>query len=134
LRLIIKFLMPQFDIFSFFSQLFWVFFGFILLYLALTFYLLPALATTLKVRKRKLAQMDVNSNSSVLANDSSLLIDSTISFISNYNTKIRSIDSNSLGLNLIKLELNLLALKAEAFRYFNFSIISKTQLTTIFFN
>ena len=134
MRLIIKFLMPQFDIFSFFSQLFWVFFGFILLYLALTFYLLPALATTLKVRKRKLAQMDVNSNSSVLANDASLLIDSTISFISNYNTKIRSIDSNSLGLNLIKLELNLLALKAEAFRYFNFSIISKTQLTTIFFN
>jgi len=43
--------------------------------------LLPALATTLKVRKQKLAQMDVNSNSSVLANDSSLLIDSTISFI-----------------------------------------------------
>lgn len=137
MRLIIKFLMPQFDIFSFFSQLFWVFFGFILLYLALTFYLLPALATTLKVRKRKLAQMDVNSNSSVLANDSSLLIDSTISFISNYNTKIRSIDSNSLGLNLIKkleLELNLLALKAQVLRYSNFSIISKTQLTTIFFN
>jgi len=99
--------------------------------------LLPALATTLKVRKRKLAQMDVNSNSSVLANDSSLLIDSTISFISNYNTKIRSIDSNSLGLNLIKkleLELNLLALKAQVLRYSNFSIISKTQLTTIFFN
>jgi len=134
LRLIIQKMMPQFDIFSFFSQLFWVFFGFILLYLTLTFYLLPALATTLKVRKQKLAQTDVKSSSSILATESSLLIDSTKSFISNFNSKISSIDDKSSSLASTKLELNLLSLKAEAFRYFNFSIMSKTQMTTIFYN
>jgi hypothetical protein len=127
-------MMPQFDIFSFFSQLFWVFFGFIFLYLTLTFYLLPALATTLKVRKQKLAQIEVKSNSSTLVTESNLLIDSTKAFISNFNSKISAIDSNLSGLPVIKLELNLLSLKTEAFRYFNFSIISKTQMTTIFYN
>ena len=47
-------MMPQFDIFSFFSQLFWVFLGISFLYLLFCFYLLPALAITLKIRKRKL--------------------------------------------------------------------------------
>jgi hypothetical protein len=47
--------MPQFDTFSFFSQIFWVLLFFTLLYLSLTYYLLPAIATTLKVRKRKLS-------------------------------------------------------------------------------
>lgn len=46
--------MPQFDIFSFFSQLFWVFFCFIVIYLLLAYYLLPALSITLKVRKNQL--------------------------------------------------------------------------------
>ena len=47
--------MPQFDTFSFFSQIFWVLLLFTLLYLSLAYYLLPAIATTLKVRKRKLS-------------------------------------------------------------------------------
>lgn len=46
--------MPQFDTFSFFSQLSWVFLGFTFLYLSLCYYLLPAIAITLKVRKQKL--------------------------------------------------------------------------------
>jgi F0F1-type ATP synthase membrane subunit b/b' len=49
--------MPQFDIFSFFSQLFWVFLGFLTFYLLICFYLLPAIAAILKIRKRKLAQV-----------------------------------------------------------------------------
>jgi|TARA_B100000768_G_C11258907_1_gene367778 hypothetical protein len=44
--------MPQFDIFSFFSQLFWVFLGFSFLYFSFSFFLLPALSSILKVRKR----------------------------------------------------------------------------------
>tara|TARA_B100000683_G_C12428998_1_gene530940 strand:+ start:17 stop:433 length:417 start_codon:yes stop_codon:yes gene_type:complete len=46
--------MPQFDTFTFCSQIFWVLFTFTLLYLSLAYYLLPAIAVTLKVRKRKL--------------------------------------------------------------------------------
>lgn len=45
--------MPQFDTFTFTSQLFWVFLSFSFLYLTFSFYLLPALAVTLKVRSRK---------------------------------------------------------------------------------
>jgi F-type H+-transporting ATPase subunit b len=126
--------MPQFDIFSFFSQLFWVFVGFILLYLTLSFYLLPALATTLKIRKRKLAQNDSISNSSNLAVDSNTLADSTKSFVSLFNSKISTFETTALTLLSTKLELNLIALKAEAYRQFNFSIISKAQLTAIFYN
>jgi hypothetical protein len=54
--------MPQFDIFSFFSQLFWVLIGFSYLYLLLCFYILPAFAITLKLRSRKLNQVNTNSN------------------------------------------------------------------------
>ena len=126
--------MPQFDIFSFFSQLFWVFIGFALLYLTLTFYLLPALATTLKIRKRKLAQTDSAANSSSLALDSSVLADSTRSFISLFNSKISTLEATATAALATKLELNLLTLKAEAYRKFNFSIISKAQLTAIFYN
>lgn len=45
--------MPQFDTFTFLSQLFWVFLSFSFLYLTFSFYLLPVLAVTLKVRSRK---------------------------------------------------------------------------------
>lgn len=51
--------MPQFDTFSFFSQLFWVLLSFTMLYLSLSYYLLPAIAITLKVRKRKLLSQAV---------------------------------------------------------------------------
>ena len=55
--------MPQFDIFSFFSQSFWVFSCFTFLYLSFTYYVLPMVAITLKVRKRKLVySSEKNSN------------------------------------------------------------------------
>jgi len=111
-----------------------VFVGFILLYLTLTFYLLPALATTLKIRKRKLAQTDSIANSSNLALDSNVLADSTKSFVSLFNNKISNFEATTLALFSTKLELSLLALKAETYSQFNFSIISKTQLTAIFYN
>ena len=46
--------MPQFDKFSFLSQLCWVFLSFGLLYLFLNYFLLPAISAILKVRKSKL--------------------------------------------------------------------------------
>jgi hypothetical protein len=111
-----------------------VFVGFTLLYLTLTFYLLPALATTLKIRKRKLAQTDSTSNTSSLALDSNALVDSIKAFVLLFNTKISTVESSSLTLLSAKLELSLLTLKAEAFRQFNFSVVSQAQLTAIFYN
>lgn len=59
--------MPQFDIFSFSSQLFWVFLMFSVLYFSLTYYLLPAVSITLKIRKRKL--LNVSDASSTTQRD-----------------------------------------------------------------
>lgn len=44
--------MPQFDTFSFFSQLFWTLSFFLLFFLSANYYLLPALTATLKIRKK----------------------------------------------------------------------------------
>jgi hypothetical protein len=55
--------MPQFDTFTFCSQIFWVLSTFTLLYLSLAYYLLPAIAVTLKVRKRKLNLQSSSSSS-----------------------------------------------------------------------
>jgi DNA topoisomerase IA len=126
--------MPQFDIFSFFSQLFWVFFGFITLYLLLSFYLLPALAVTLKIRKRKLAQTSVNSTSSNLIDNNNPVSDATKSLVSDFSSKILTVESvtSSSQTNLTS-KLNLLTLQTEASRQFNFSVVSQAQLSAIFF-
>jgi hypothetical protein len=49
--------MPQFDTFTFFSQLFWVFLLFLTLYISFLRWVLPAISITLKIRK-KLAQQE----------------------------------------------------------------------------
>jgi hypothetical protein len=46
--------MPQFDTFSFLSQLFWLFSFFSLILLFLNYYLLPVISTILKVRNSTL--------------------------------------------------------------------------------
>jgi hypothetical protein len=56
--------MPQFDTFAFFTQLFWVFFLFVFFYLLISLQLLPAIAVTLKVRKRIVALATSNESSS----------------------------------------------------------------------
>jgi hypothetical protein len=126
-------LMPQFDIFSFFSQIFWVFIGFTALYLTLSFYLLPALATTLKIRKRKLAQTNIGLDNNNAVIDSSDLTESVKAFILNLNNKISQIDLNQTKASSVKWQLNLFSLKTESFRKFNFNIISKSQLVALFF-
>jgi len=81
------FLMPQFDIFSFFSQLFWVFTCFLILYLSICFYILPALAVTLKIRKRQL-------NKAVFGTSSS-----NISMQNNFSTSINALIVNYISKN-----------------------------------
>jgi hypothetical protein len=53
--------MPQFDTFSFLSQLFWVFLTFGFFFFFLSYYLLPALSVILKVRKSKLSPVILTS-------------------------------------------------------------------------
>ena len=44
--------MPQFDVYSFMSQLFWVFLFFFIFYVIVLRWILPSIAVTLKVRKK----------------------------------------------------------------------------------
>ena len=56
--------MPQFDIFTFSSQIFWALFFFTLLYLSFAYYLVPSISATLKVRSRRLKLQDGSSQTS----------------------------------------------------------------------
>jgi hypothetical protein len=131
--------MPQFDTFSFFSQLFWVFFGFITLYLLFCFYLLPALATILKVRKRKLNQISNTSDSSGLITDSQnkiIINDSVLSLITDWNTGVVSKLESHTNSDFASLNstLAVFVVKFEVLREYNFSLLSQSQLTTLFWH
>jgi len=102
------------------------------LYLALAYFLLPSLAVTLKVRKRKLAQTAALTGATDLVDNSSSVLDSTKLFVSTMNNKL-SFESDSSESLFLKSQLNLLALKAESFQRFNFNIVGQAQLTAIFY-
>jgi len=94
------FLMPQFDIFSFNTQLFWVFFLFIALYSCICFIILPALSSILKARKIKLTQTKMHSN---VLTSKSLLI------------KNVDIETNNLFNNNISLEITNASIEKKCF-------------------
>ena len=56
--------MPQFDLFTFSSQIFLALFFFTLLYLSFAYYLIPSISATLKVRSRRLKFQDGSSQTS----------------------------------------------------------------------
>ena len=81
--------MPQFDTFSFFSQLVWVLIAFSYLYLALCLYILPAFAAVLKIRARKISQINTNSsNINVVTNTTT----SNSLFFENLTGKINKVN------------------------------------------
>ena len=128
--------MPQFDTFSFFSQLFWVFAGFLFFYLAICFYLLPALSSILKVRKRKLAQVTTNSESVALVSSSSLL-ELTKQTLGSYSTKLSNLvgsssDSSAVTTLLTK-SLGSVTIKFAASRELNIAIFSQAHRTALLY-
>lgn len=122
--------MPQFDIFSFFSQLFWVFLGFSYLYLVLCFYILPAFATILKVRAKKLALV---SNSSAIGG----LVVNPMNNLPFFETLAIKLNNTSLirtNLNSdVNMRYNPVAIKNDAISKFNLSVLVNIKLVTIFF-
>jgi len=122
--------MPQFDIFSFFSQLFWVLVGFSYLYLVLCFYILPAFAAILKIRAKKLVQSNASS--------------STVDIVTTPVTNSVFFDSLSTKLNTsflvrstlitdINTSYNSLILKNEAFFKFNSLLLNDFKVISFFF-
>jgi len=104
-----------------------------MLYLLLSFYLLPALSAILKIRKRKLAQTNNAMDSLSLSGSSNIVVEATKSIVSDFNSKLVSLDFNNNARNNLNSKLNLLVLQAESARQFNFSVVSQVQLAAIFY-
>jgi hypothetical protein len=123
-------MMPQFDIFSFFSQLFWVLIGFSYLYLVLCFYILPAFAAILKIRAKKLAQSNTSSSTADIVTTP---VTNSV-FFENLNTKLNN--SFLVRSNLtadINTSYNSLILKNEAFFKFNSLLLNDFKIVSFFF-
>jgi len=106
------------------------------LYLLFSFYLLPALAAILKIRRRKLAQIGgtvTTSNNSIVTTSSNGLADTTNSLVSNFTSKLSNLDNSVLQKNTLNSKLNVFSLKIETSRQFNLSLLSKTQLVSFFY-
>jgi len=121
--------MPQFDTFSFFSQLFWVFVAFSYLYIVLCFYLLPAFAAVLKIRAKKLAQLDTSSS------ETSVVTSSTTNalFFESLSTKLSGISFYRKDLTTsINATYSSILFKNEAFYQFNFLMLNQFKVVTLF--
>jgi hypothetical protein len=122
-------MMPQFDIFSFFSQLFWLFVGFSYLYLLLSFYILPAFAAILKIRAKKLNQL----SGSTSGTDITITPVTNSVFFENLSIKLNSnLSFNTSSTSDINLSYNLLVLKNETFLKFNSMLLSDFKIFTLF--
>ena len=53
--------MPQLDLFTYFVQVFWCYFGFLVLYFSLKYYVLAPIAKVLKLRQKLLTITKKNS-------------------------------------------------------------------------
>jgi hypothetical protein len=121
--------MPQFDTFSFFSQLFWVFLGFSYLYLLLCFYILPAFAAVLKIRAKKLNQTTTSSNTTEIV---STPISNSL-FFDNVTVKLNNISFVRSNINAdISSSYSHLILKNESFYKFNFILLNDFKIVTLF--
>lgn len=128
------FMMPQFDVFSFLSQLFWVFLGFLLFYLLICFYLLPSLAAILKIRKRKLIQVSADQNSTLIM-DTNFISFTRVS-LDIINVKLSSLQdtiSNSKVTPSLTKSLGVFTLKLGSLSEFNFLLFNRAQLTYLLF-
>ena len=94
---------------------------------------MPALSTTLKIRKRKLSQTTNVSDSVDIATYSSLLADYIKNFVTTINNKLFLIETDSKQFSLYNSKLSLISAKTEAFRQFNFSVLTQTQLSAVLF-
>lgn len=95
----------------------------------LSFYLLPAFAAVLKIRAKKLSQVNASSNATEII--SSPVTNSL--FFENITVKLNGISfSRSSLANDINGSYNTLVLKNEAFCKFNFLLLKEFKIVTFF--
>jgi hypothetical protein len=104
--------------------------------LSICFYLLPALGSILKIRKRKLAQVSTSGESVALVANSGF-VEATKQTLASFNTKFASLvndtankDSTVATATLSK-NLGSVSVKFEASREFNLNIFSVAQRASL---
>jgi hypothetical protein len=101
----------------------------------LSFYLLPAISSTLKVRKRKLAQI---STSSTLVsgedNQSSPMTNSANNLFLDFSSKLTSVSSDTAGSTLLSPALVPFFVKIESFSKLKFLVLNQIQTTALLSN
>lgn len=100
--------MPQLDILTFTSQLFWLFLIFTLLYLVMTGYILPTIATILKLRFKLLSGGTTNSSSlgnegTQIEKDSTSIVVGTLQLSKDLATNLINSGDKWLGASLDQL-------------------------------
>jgi hypothetical protein len=101
----------------------------------LSFYLLPAISSTLKVRKRKLAQI---STSSTLVsgedNQSSSMTNSANNLLLDFSSKLTSVSNDTAGSTLLAPALVPFFVKIESFSKLKFLVLNQIQTTALLSN
>jgi hypothetical protein len=111
--------------------------GFVFLYLLICFYLLPALAVTLKVRKHKLAQISSATTTTSISADSGLFLASTKTLFDTFNLKVQTLSaSNSNALDFaqnLQTTLSSTGVKYSSQRVFSSKIADNVQMLSLLF-
>jgi len=115
-----------------------VFVGFLLLYFSICFYILPALGSILKIRKRKLAQMSSKTESTALITNN-LFVEKSKQLLVNFNSKLTNVVADNISNNssnvttILTKNLSTVSIKFEALREYNASVFSQAQQTTLLY-
>jgi hypothetical protein len=111
--------------------------GFLFLYLLICFYLLPALAVTLKVRKHKLAQISSATNVTAVTSDNGVFLASTKTLFDNFNSKMQNLSaSNANASNFSKnlqTTLSFVGVKYNSQRLFSSKVADNIQTLSLLF-
>jgi hypothetical protein len=96
--------------------------------------LLPAISSTLKIRKRKLAQIGSTNTTSVV-NDigSNVSLVQTNNLIMDFSSKIFTITNNQYQTTVLTTALSFFTVKIESFRKLQFTLLNQLQTTLFFF-
>jgi hypothetical protein len=99
------------------------------LYLVLCFYLLPAFAIVLKIRSKKLAQVDAITSSTDIVNTST----GNLLFFDNFTVKISNVFLyRKAFLSDLNVTYSSLLFKNEAFYQFNLLMLNQFKIVTLF--
>jgi len=96
---------------------------------------LPAISSTLKVRKRKLAQISMSSTLvSGDDNQSNVMSNSANNLLLDYSSKLTSVSNNAAVPTLLSSALVPFFVKIESFSKLKFLVLNQIQTTTLLSN